>query len=169
MNSFETKIVRTWDPPKLIRAVGIVLLLASAGIIYIWKPQITWLRIVGYIVYFFSFLFALSLSFIKPKNLGEIAISEETVELNYKGVMRSFLISELIELGFNYRGYANYWKHTLYGNKNHLYFTDNNEDKFDFEIILQNKEKKQDLKQFLKRLKLNANTKITQTGNSICL
>lgn len=167
MRSFETKIVRTWDPPKLIRAVGIFLLLASAAVIYIWKPEISWLRTLGYIVYFFSFLFALSLSFIKPKNLGEIAISEETLELDYKGVKRSFLISELKELGLNYRGYANYWKHTLYGTKNHLYFTDSQNEKFDLEIILKNKEKTNELKQFLNQLKSNADTKVTQTGNSV--
>lgn len=119
----------------------------------------------GNIVYFISFLFTLSLSFIKPKNLGEISISEESIEIDYKGEKRSFLVSDLKELGFNYRGYANFRKHSLHGNKNHLYYTDNSNERFDFEIIIQNKEKKQELKKFLKDLKSTSSLKMEQTGN----
>lgn len=165
MEYFETKIVRTWDPSKWLRAVGTVLLLASAAIVFVWSPEIVWLKTTAYIVYFISFFFALSLSFIKPKDLGMISISEDKIALDYKGQKMSFLISDLKELGFNYRGYASFWKHSIHGNKNHLYFTDSSDERFDFEILIQNKEKKEDLKHFLNRIQSNSKLKIERSGN----
>jgi len=94
-----------------------------------------------------------------------ISISEDKIALDYKGQKMSFLISDLKELGFNYRGYASFWKHSIHGNKNHLYFTDSSDERFDFEILIQNKEKKEDLKHFLNRIQSNSKLKIERSGN----
>ncbi len=165
MRTFYTKIVRTWKPSKWLRTIGTILLLASAVTVFVWKPDISWLMMLSYVIYAITFLFALSLSFIQPKDLGEIAISEEKISVDCKGEQRDFLISDLKQLGLDYRGYAHFWKYTIQGNKNHFYFMDQFDNKFDYEIIIQNKEKKEELKQFLKNIKMNSKIKVEQTGH----
>ncbi|MCM4157180.1 hypothetical protein [Gramella sp. AN32] len=165
MESFETRIVKTWKPSKWLRTLGIVLLVASAASVFVWKPDIPWLSVLSYFVYAITFLFALSLSFIKSKNLGGIFISEENIEIDFQGEKQIFLISDLKQLGFNNRGYGSFWKHKIQENKDHLYFMDGSGDKYDYEISIQNKEKKEGLKQFLKVVKPNSPFKVEgQTG-----
>ena len=166
MKYFETKIVRTWEPSNWLRILGSILLLASAGIVFVWDPEIAWIKTLGYIVYIITFIFSMSTSFIRPKDIGMVSISEDKIKVEYKGNKASFQISELKELGLNDRGYASYWKHSLQSNKNHLYFTDGLNDLYDFEIIIQNKEKKDDLKQFLKDLKSSSSLKVERNGIS---
>jgi len=163
MTFFETRIVRAWEPTKWLKTLVSLLLLASAGIVFIWDPEIAWLKTTGYVVYFITFFFSLSTSFIKPKDIGSVSITEDRIKVEYKGEKASFLISELQELGLDDRGYASFWKHSLQGNKNHLFFTDGLNDQYDFEITIQNKEKKEDLQQLLKDLKSNTLLKIKQT------
>ena len=154
MTIFETRIVKVWQPAKWFKTLVSILLLLSASIVFIWDPEITWLRITGYIVYFLTFLLTLSTSFIRPKDLGIISISEDQIKVKYKGKKASFKISELKELGLNDRGYAGFWMYFLQSNKHHLYFTDRLDDLYDLEIVIQNREKEEDLKQFLNNLPL---------------
>ncbi|PRX43728.1 hypothetical protein [Salegentibacter salegens] len=79
---------------------------------------------------------------------------------------KEFFISELQEIGFKYGGYASFWKYTLYGNKNHIYFTTISGDKYNYEIILQNKQKKEALKYFLNELNATDSIEIKKFGNS---
>lgn len=166
MVAFETRIVRTWEPSKWLRILGALLLVGSGITLYVWKPDIRWLMILSGIVYLISFIFALSFSFIKPKNLGIISITEDRIQVNLKEEKREFQISELLELGLDYKGYASFWKHSIYGNKNHLYFTNSSNDKFDYEIVIENKEKKEELKQFLEDLSVTHQLKVAHSGLS---
>ena len=166
MVAFETRIVRTWEPSKWLRILGVVLLIGSGITLYVWKPDIKWLMILSGIVYFISFLFALSFSFIKPKNLGVISITEDRIQVDLNEEKREFQISELLELGLDYKGYASIWKHSIYGNKNHLYFTNSSNNKFDYEIVLENLEKKEELKQLLEDLSVSHQLKMAHSGLS---
>ncbi len=159
MRSFETRIVKTWQPSKWLRTIGIILLIASAITVFSWRPEIPWLLNISYVVYAITFLFALSLSLIKPKYLGEIEVSEEAVKVKTDHSERVFLLNDLKELGLNYNGYASFWRNKIEGNKNHFYFMDQDGEKFDYEIVIQNKEEEEELKSFLKnREKISAVT-----------
>ena len=160
MKTFETRIIKTWKPSKWLRTLGIILLLVSAFIVYIWDHNIPGLKTFSYIIYAISFLFALSLSFIHPKNIGEISISEEKIQIELQGDSKVFLISDLDQLGFDNRGYAGFWNHILQNGKEHLYFKEKSGEKFDYEISIQNIENKEALKHFLNTIKETTNIKM---------
>jgi len=164
MNSFETRIVRTWQPSKWLRTLVTILLIASAISVFVWQPDIQWLMILSYIVYGITFLFALSFSFIKPKYLGNIFISDEEIEVDLSDEKLRFLISDIKQLGLNYQGYGSFWKYTLQENKDHLDFMLQSGEQFDYEIMLQNKEMKEDLKLYLKRIQKTSQIKVEQSG-----
>lgn len=165
MNSFETRIVKTWEPSWGLRILLVLLLLGSGITAYILKPENFWLLLISHIVYMISLVGASSQSFIKPKYLGNLLISEEKIEVELNGERKNFSISEIKDLGFNYLGYAGFWKHSIHGNKNHLYFRLSSGEKFDYEIILENKEMKEELKSFLNRIQETSYLKIVKTGN----
>lgn len=62
-------------------------------------------------------------------------------------------------------GYASFWKHSIHGNKNHLYFRLSSGEKYDYEIVLENKEMKEELKLFLNKIQETGYLKIEKTGN----
>lgn len=152
MNSFETRIVKTWKPSWFLRIIFIILLLGGSALTSIFEVEEKWLRVTGSIAFMLGMVGALSQSFIKPKYLGDIEIDETRVKIDLANSKRKFLISELKEIGFKYGGYASFWKYTLHGNKNHIYFTMLSGEKYNYEIILQNKQKKEELKNFLNEL-----------------
>jgi hypothetical protein len=108
---------------------------------------------------------AFSLSFVKPKYLGDIEIDENRVKINLANSGKEFLISDLQEIGFKYGGYASFWKYTLHGNKNHIYFTTLSGEKYNYEIILQNKQMKEELKIFLEELSAGDSISFKKFGN----
>ena len=165
MTYFETRIVKTWEPSWGIRILLIVILLASGGTAYILKPENPWLLYSAHVFYFLSMVGALSQSFIKPKYLGDISISEEMIQVDFHHAKKNFPIAEMTELGFNYMGYASFWKHSIHGNKNHLYFRLSSGQKYDYEIVLENKEMKEELKLFLKKIQETSDLKREKTGN----
>lgn len=152
MRIFETRIVKTWQPSKWLRTIGIILLIASAITVFSWRPEIPWLLNSSYLVYAITFLFALSLSLIKPKNLGEIVVSEDAVKVKMDQSERIFQMNNLKEIGLNNKGYASFWRNTIEGNKMHFYFMDQDGEKFDYEILIQNKEEEEELKRYLENL-----------------
>jgi hypothetical protein len=164
MKSFETRIVKTWKPSVLLNIIFIVLLLGGGSIISIFDVKEAWLRISGSVAYMLGLLGALSQSFVKPKNLGEILIDETKIKIILANSEKVHLISEIKAIGFNYKGYASFWKYTLYGNKNRLYFTTNSDEKYNYEIILQNKQKKEEFKNFLNELNAANSIRIQKFG-----
>ena len=165
MNSFETRIVKTWEPSWKIRILVAILLLSSGAVAYVWKPENPWLLHSAHVVYVICMFIALGQSFLKPRNLGFLKITQDEIIIEKNGSSKIYKISELEDLGFDYVGYASFWKHTIYGNKNHLYFTHRSGEKQDLEIILENKEMKEELKSFLQKLSDNKLLKIQQSGN----
>lgn len=79
-------------------------------------------------------------------------------------VEENYSISSLREFGLNYMGYASFCKQYIHGNKNHIYFTTNAGENLDYEIVLENKQMKEDLKALLQQLKSNKNIKIEKSG-----
>ncbi len=167
MISFETRIVSTWKPSVLLRIIFIILLIGGAFITSVFEVEETWLRVSGSVAFMLGMFGALSQSFVKPKNIGEITIDEAKVEISLADSKKVFLISEIREIGFKYGGYASFWKYTLHGNKNHIYFTTLSGEKYNYEIILQNKQKKEDLKCFLNELNATDSIEIKKFGNSV--
>ncbi len=163
MNSFETRIVKTWEPSWKMRILVAVLLLCSAAIAFVWKPETLWLLNSAYVVYIICMLIVLGQSFLKPKNLGFLKITQDEIIVEKNGSSKSYKITELEDLGFDYVGYASFWKNTIYGNKNRLYFTHKLGEKQDLEITLENKEMKENFKLFLHKLNENNFLKIQQT------
>ncbi|WP_298248243.1 hypothetical protein [uncultured Christiangramia sp.] len=165
MNSFETKIVKTWDPSWNVRILVALLLLGSGVIAYVWKPENPWLLHSAHVVYVICMFIALGQSFLKPKHLGYLKITRDEIIIIKENESKTYKITELQDLGFDYVGYASFWKHTIYGNKNHLYFTHISGEKRDLEITLSNKEMKEEFKSFLKELSENNLLKVQQSGN----
>ena len=165
MNSFETRIVKTWEPSWWLRIVLVVVLLTSAITAYVWKPENQLLLYSAHIVYILSLFGSSSQSFLKPKYLGSLSISEEKIHVDLHGDKQNFPVAEMTDLGFNYLGYASFWKHSVYGNKNHLYFRLSSGEKYDYEIILENKEMKEELKSFLNKIQETSYLKIEKTGS----
>jgi len=165
VNSFETKIVKTWDPSWKVRILVAILLLGSGVIAYVWKPENPWLLNSAHAVYVICMFIALGQSFLKPKKLGVLKITRDEIIIEKGNELKTYKITELQDLGFDYVGYASFWKHTIYGNKNHLYFTHRSGEKRDLEITLSNKEMKEEFKSFLKDLSENNLLKVQQSGN----
>ncbi|MBZ9629186.1 hypothetical protein LB465_00235 [Salegentibacter sp. LM13S] len=166
MKSFETRIVSTWKPSVFLRIVFIILLLGGSALTSIFEVEENWLRVTGSIAFMLGMFGALSQSFVKPKYRGNIEIDETRVKIDLANSKKEFLISDLREIGFKYGGYASFWKYTLYGNKNHIYFTTLSGEKYNYEIILQNKQKKEELKIFLNELNAADALEIKKFGNS---
>ena len=165
MKSFSTRIVRTWEPSAWVRGLMVVLLLGSAAILFIFDVQDETMKSGAKIVYGISMFSALGLSFLKPKNIGEIDISEEEVKIVLKNDILRFSTAEIQEIGFNDRGYAGFWKHALYANKNHLYFMTNSGEKFDYQIAIESIQKKEELSTFLNELEPSGSAKIENRKN----
>ena len=165
MNSFETRIVKTWKPSVFLRILLIALLMGGAIVLYVLDVQESWINTTAGIAYFMGMFGAFSLSFIKPKYLGDLEIDETSVKIDLANSTQKFLISELKEIGFKYGGYASFWKYTLHGNKNHIYFTRLSGEKYDYEIILQNKQMKEELKIFLEELSAGDSISFKKFGN----
>jgi len=165
MNSFITRIIKTWEPSWWLRIVLVFVLLTSAITAYVWKPENPWLLYSAHVFYILSMFGAFSQSFLKPKYLGNLSISENDIQVDLHGRKQNFPVSEMTDLGFNYMGYASFWKYSIYGNKNHLYFRLSSGEKYDYEIVLENKEMKEELKSFLSRIQKTSYLKIEKTGN----
>ena len=159
MKSFSTRIVRTWEPSAWVRGLMIVLLLGSAAILFIFDVQDQTIKTGAKVTYAISMFSALGLSFLKPKNMGELDISEEEVKIVLKNDILRFPTAEIQEINFNDRGYADLWKHALFGNKNHLYFMTNSGEKFDYQIAIQSIQKKKELSTFLNELRPSGSAK----------
>ncbi|WP_424493309.1 hypothetical protein [Salinimicrobium sp. GXAS 041] len=152
MNSFSTRIIRTWEPAAWVEVLIVVLLLASAAILYIFNVQNAIINTSAKISYAMAMFSALSLSFLKPRNLGEIDISEDEVKIVFKNDILRFSTADIKEIGFNDRGYTGFWKSLLYTNKNHLHFMTSSGEKFDYEIAIVSLQKKEELSVFLNKL-----------------
>lgn len=163
MESFETRIVKPWKPSVLLKVVFVSLLIIWALISFVFEVQNLWLKAIGWLAYMLGLIGGLSRSFIKPKTLGELEISTENIKVVLGDVEEDYSISSLKDFGLNYMGYASFWKH-VHGNKNYIYFTTNTGEKFDYEIVLENKQMKEDLKALLQQLKSNTNIKIEKSG-----
>jgi len=163
MESFETRIVKPWKPSVLLSAVIISLLIGGALISFVFEVQNPWLKTIGWLAYTIGVIGGVSRFFIKPKTLGEREISTDNIKVVLGDVEENYSFSFLKEFGLNYTGYASFWKH-VHGNKNCIYFTTNTGEKFDYEIVLENKQMKEDLKALLQQLKSNTNIKIEKSG-----
>ncbi|WPY98086.1 hypothetical protein [Christiangramia sp. OXR-203] len=165
MNSFETRIVKTWDPSWKVRIPLAVFLLGSGVIAYVWEPENPWLLNSAYAVYVICMFIALGQTFLKPRILGLLRITRDEIIIEKENESKIYKITELQDLGFDYVGYASFWKHTIYGNKNHLYFTHRSGEKRDLEITLSNKEMKEEFRSFLKELGEDNLLNVQQRGN----
>jgi len=165
VNSLETKIVKTWDPSWNVRILVALLLLGSGVIAYVWKPENPWLLHSAHVVYVICMVIALGQSFLKPRTLGLLKITRDEIIIEKENESKTYKITELQDLGFDYVGYASFWKYTIYGNRNHIYFTHSSGEKRDLEITLSNKEMKEEFKSFLKELSEDNLLKVQQSGN----
>lgn len=115
-------------------------------------------------MYFSGLLFGLSFSFIKPKKLGELSISSEKLKIEIDNT-KIIPLSQIREIALDYHGYGSWWTHSLHGSKNRFYFETINGQRFDFEIVLQNKQKKHELKSFLKSVSDRINYQVDSKSN----
>ncbi len=122
------------------------------------------LKILGGILYFVGMLFGLSFSFLKPKKLGELSLSSKELKIKTNNT-RIIPISQIREIALDYHGYGSWWTHSLHGSKNRFYFETNDGERFDFEIVLQNKQKKHELKSFLKSVSDRINYQVDSKSN----
>lgn len=74
-------------------------------------------------------------------------------------------MSQIKEICLDYIGYASFWKHYFHGNKNYIYFYTNSGKKFEYEIVLENKQMKEELKTFLNILKNHNNIHVQEAGS----
>lgn len=149
MESFSTRIVRTWNPSPLLRGIMVVLLLWSGVTLYVFEVQEHWLRISASVLYFASMLGAFSLSFIKSKNLGEITISKSSIKVLLKDSSESWAMSEIQNIHLNDPAQEGFWERISQARKKKLYFSTSSGETFNYEIQLQNQQKQEELERFL--------------------
>ncbi|MGA9325168.1 MAG: hypothetical protein WBV11_13845 [Salegentibacter sp.] len=154
MNSFSTRIVRTWNPSPLLRGIMVVLLLWSGVTLYVFEVQEHWLRISASVVYFASMFGALSLSFIKPKNLGEITISKSGIDVLLKESSENWQMSEIQDIGLYDPAREGFWEKISRPQKKKLSFSTSSGESFTYEIQLQSQQKQEELRKFLGELNL---------------
>ncbi len=152
MESFSTRIVKTWSPSPLLRGIMIVFLMGGGAILYVFDVQEHWVRISASVVYFVSMFGAFSLSFFKPKNLGELKISRSNIEVLLKDSSENWPISEIRDIRLYDPAEEGFWEKITKARKKKIYFSTSSDENRNYEIVLQSNYKQEELKKFLREL-----------------
>ena len=151
MTKFETEIVKTKEFNKILMIVFIILYMISLFYIFMFdkENQNIYLKYFALAIYASGIYFLFGQPFIKPKEIGKLKISTERIEFNENDESKSIALNELENIYLKYMDYGSWTTHSIFGNKNHLRITEKSGKKYDFEILIRNKNSKNDLKRIL--------------------
>tara|TARA_R110000737_G_C14323380_1_gene440089 strand:+ start:63 stop:584 length:522 start_codon:yes stop_codon:yes gene_type:complete len=151
ITKFETEIVKTKEFNKIFMIVFGILYLISTFYVFLYDKnhQNVYLKYLALAIYASGIYFLFGQSFIKPKKVGKLKISTERIEFDENDENKSIAVNELENIYMKYMDYGSWTTHSIFGNKNYLRITEKSGKKYDFEILIRNKDSKNDLKRIL--------------------
>tara|TARA_R110002126_G_scaffold78629_1_gene195613 strand:- start:3036 stop:3557 length:522 start_codon:yes stop_codon:yes gene_type:complete len=165
---FETEIVKTKEFNKIFMIVFIILYMISGFYIFMYdkENQNIYLKYLALGIYLSGIYFLFGQSFIKPKKIGKLKISTDRIEFKVDDDNKNIPLNELENIYLKYMDYGSWSTHSIFGNKNYLRITEKSEKKYDFEILLRNKNSKNDLKKILNSPEFYEKFDFMKDGNS---
>ncbi len=165
---YKTEIVKTKEFNKIFMIVFGILYLISTFYIFLYDKENlnVYLKYLALAIYISGIYFLFGQSFIKPKKIGYIKISTEKIEFDVNGVNKSIPLNELENVFLKYMDYGSWTTHSIFGNKNYLKLTEKSGEQCDFEILIKNRDSKNDLKRILNSEKYYEKFDFIKVGNS---
>jgi hypothetical protein len=165
---FKTEIVKTKEHKKSYSIIfGILYLIANFYLFALDKEnQNIYVKYISLIIVIFSAYSLFGMSFIKPKVIGILKLSEKLITVGLNGIEKDIKLNELESIFLKYMDYGSWETHSIYGNKNYLKITNKNGEEYNFEILLRNKKMKTDFKSALSNFELNEKFDFIQINNS---
>ncbi|WP_445749560.1 hypothetical protein [Polaribacter sp.] len=165
---FKTEIVKTKEYKKSYSIIfGVLYLIANFYLFLLEKEnQNIYLKFLSLIIILLGAYFLFGMSFIKPKVIGIFKLSEKHITIEINGVEKNIKLNELESIFLKYMDYGSWKTHSIYGNKNYLKITTKNGEKYNFEILLRNKEMKTEFKSALNNFELNEKFEFVKINNS---
>jgi len=165
---FETEIVKTKEFNKIFMIVFGVLYLISTFYVFLYEKenQNIYLKYLALAIYTSGIYFLFGQSFIKPKKIGKLKISTERIEFNKNEENKSIALNELDNIYLKYMDYGSWTTHSIFGNKNYLKITEKSGKKHDFEILIRNRNSKNELKRILNSPEYYEKFDFMKGGNS---
>lgn len=165
---FNTEIVKTKEFSKTLRIIFVILYLIAIFYIYFYdnESQNIYFKYLAVAIFISGIYFLFAQSFIKPKKTGTIKISAENIEFNANGITETTALNELENIFLKYMDYGGWTTHSIFGNKNHITITEKSGKKYDFEILIRNRNSKNDLKRILNSPEFYEKYDVIKTGNS---
>lgn len=165
---FKTEIVRAFHVKKIYSITLVALYFPAFYYLFLNNSEHKngLLILICVVIYLVATTFLVAFSFVKPKKLGNLELSRTQVAFNIQGVLNTLGVSELENLSLNYLDYGSWSSHSLYGNKNKLTITTTAGATYNFEILIKNKEAKDQLKQLLNSEELIEKTAVIVNDRS---
>lgn len=149
--TFKTEIVQTKiGKPWIVSLLIIPLVIYLPVILFFDKTPTT--RLLAIVASFSQALFFILYfreNVIKPKVIGEFNLSDTNLSFTINGEATDIPIQDLTEFNLSYIGYGGWARITRHGNKNYINLVTNTGKSHKFEILLKNKEAKDELKAIL--------------------
>ena len=151
ITEFKTEIVKTKKINKVVTIVFLILYVISIFYVFLYdkESQNMYLKYLALAIYLSGINFLFGKSFIKPKKIGTLNLSTEKIEFEENGKNKSISLNELENVYLNYMDYGSWKTHSIYGNKNYIIITDKAGNRYNFEILIRNKDSKDELKSVL--------------------
>ncbi|WP_054560256.1 hypothetical protein [Croceitalea dokdonensis] len=165
---YKTEIVKTKEFNKIFMIVFGILYLISTFYIFLYDKENlnVYFKYLALAIYTSGIYFLFGQSFIKPKKIGNIKISTEKIEFDINGLNNSIPLNELENVYLKYMDYGSWTTHSVFGNKNYLKLTEKSGKKYDFEILIRNRNSKNDLKRILNSEEYYEKFDFMKGGNS---
>jgi hypothetical protein len=171
MNSFKAEIVESKNffiQKNLFFKFG-SLILGIAAAIYLFLLQDVYpniyLSIGSFIIYLYGFYILIYQSFVRPKAVGSLVLTDSYLNFNYKNKEKKLDFSSIKNLNLIYTGYGS-WRQYIWGHKNYLEIRSNNENDTKFEFRIKNKKQKNKMKNMLNSKALREHFELQKTKNS---
>nr|WP_299036258.1 hypothetical protein [uncultured Tenacibaculum sp.] len=165
---FETEIVKTKEFNRIFMIVFIILYMISGFYIFMYdkENQNIYLKYLSLAIYASGIYFLFGQSFLKPKKIGRLKISTDRIEFKMSDNNKNIPLNELENIYLKYMDYGSWSTHSIFGNKNYLKITEKSGNKYDFEILIRNKNSKNDLKRILNSPEFYEKFDFIKGGNS---
>ncbi|HBQ59806.1 MAG TPA: hypothetical protein DD671_09330 [Balneolaceae bacterium] len=152
MEVIETEIVDTKIRANKLLTFGFAILWLGATIyIFLLHDEFPnkYLSISSFIFYLIGSVILFKITFVKPKAIGDLRITEDFIEFNLKEIQKKFDLSALKKLTLTYSGYAT-WTLNFWGSKNYLHLEGDDGQSYKFEFLIKSKTQKENLKNIFK-------------------
>ena len=165
---FNTEIVKSKEFNTIFKIIyGILYMIASFYIfLYDKESQSIYINYLAIAINLSGVYFLFGQSFIKPKNIGILKITDEKVEFDKNGLNKSIMLTELETISLRYLDYGSWSSHSIFGNKNYLEIIEKSGEKFELEILIRSRNAKNDLKKVLNSPEFIGKFDFIQASNS---